>query len=294
MCSLSRYVGATNGFRVLTTTVGQSIQVIQGHFQKAGVVYYGAGEFVTSQTGVLPKDNWVNCCGTNSTTVSIPNNILINQVAVGTGYGNAPSASSTESMCINLYSGGNNQDSSAFSFSQFLIFDQVLTANELVIVSDAFDNYLSKGVLDTPKKITGRYFKFQIDAIRGAELNNGTQMSELTLYKDGIRISTTGVVSSAQDPFAEAANSIEKAFDNNISTKWFSNTELNTILFTYPSDITMNQYSYSTGDDGTHRDPVSWRLSYSIDNINWILIDTKSNHPITLNRNTTIPLISII
>jgi hypothetical protein len=43
----------------------------------------------------------------------------------------------------------------------------------------------------------------------------------------------------------------------------------------------------------TTNDPISWRLSYSLDNVNFISVDTVVNYPMTTDRSACIPMISL-
>jgi hypothetical protein len=137
ICSLTRYTGTTNNTCILSS----SSNWFHGHFDnRKGLCYYGGWNNNNTASG--NQDDWIVCCGTNSTLINTPYNILNNGVPMGQSIGGV----SGNQLRINnaRYANGN------FGFSQLLIFDQLLTADEMVIVSDALKNYLATGILDTP------------------------------------------------------------------------------------------------------------------------------------------------
>jgi hypothetical protein len=81
-------------------------------------------------------------------------------------------------------------------------------------------------------------------------------------------------------------------FDNNFGTK-FGTAVPHEIIFAYPNAITMNQYKFATANDHPERDPISWRLSYSLtEGIDYILLDSVVNYPTSIDRNAYIPMLS--
>jgi hypothetical protein len=123
---------------------------------------------------------------------------------------------------------------------------------------------------------------------------SGVQMSNLHLYFNGKQVSNSGVTSSNLDEFSNYSFKAKDMFDENLSTYLYSATEKNIITFTYPADITMNQYDWATAVNNVGRDPVSWRLLYSTDNSNFILIDQQVNFPTTEIRSKYIPITPIV
>jgi hypothetical protein len=149
ICSLTRYASATtNANRILTATSYNNLNFLHGHWNGgvaplAGVAYYGDssnGFMTNTQTSqVTPINNWVNMCGTNSASVSFPNNILANKTPVGIKNGVA--LTTTGQMAINA------SEKSDFRFSQLIIFNTALTQSQMVIVSNAMNTYLTTGIL---------------------------------------------------------------------------------------------------------------------------------------------------
>jgi hypothetical protein len=143
-------------------------------------------------------------------------------------------------------------------------------------------------------QFTGRYFKFIIDAIKGPNITNGVELSEIGIYYNGIQISNSGITVTALDNYTDVSQLPPKIFDNDVNTKWFSNTVNNTVLFTYPSNITLNQYNYSSSDaSASFRFPVSWRLYGSVDNVTFKLLDQQTNYPIVTTGQTPNTIIKL-
>ena len=85
-------------------------------------------------------NNWLGCVGTNSGTVSIPNNIFVDGTAVGTTNGGGGTDT------INVL-GGQSSQVCQFGFSKLIIWDVALTSTEMGVVATALNTYLSTGVL---------------------------------------------------------------------------------------------------------------------------------------------------
>ena len=81
------------------------------------------------------------CYTTGSVSNPIPNSILVNGVGQGIGVGGDGIASR---LAVNMYGGGEKSD---FQLAQVLIWDQVLTPAEMVIVSNAYTQFLATGIL---------------------------------------------------------------------------------------------------------------------------------------------------
>ena len=48
----------------------------------------------------------------------------------------------------------------------------------------------------------------------------------------------------------------------------------------------IDSYSYTTANDVTDRDPISWKLLGSNNGTDWTELDERINESITTNRNT--------
>lgn len=117
------------------------------------------------------------------------------------------------------------------------------------------------------------------------------QASEFNLYDaNGNKIpwaDGTTVTSSLETWGNEEAN---KLIDANSSTKWGSpnwgdNAEgLAVVTFNIPTDVMPYSYSYTTASDDNKRDPITWELVYSSDNMSEKVISKVENAYITTTR----------
>ena len=142
------------------------------------------------------------------------------------------------------------------------------------------------------------YYAFSVVNTRG--IDQGVQISELKLMLNGNITDYTNVIATqypnmddsllGASPYFQSPN---QAVDNNINTKWWNRIEtfgfpvILTLQFQTMTDI--DSYTFSTGDDETDRDPISWTLEGSNDNISWTLLDTKINYPTTTARSAYLP-----
>jgi hypothetical protein len=108
---------------------------IFGHFNGYRGVLYDGG-FKTNQVNVGTQTNWINMVGTNSTSVAAPNNVLLDGAAMAIANGG------TGNQILRI---GAPSEASDFQFSHLIIWNQALTAQEMVYVSNAFTSYLSSG-----------------------------------------------------------------------------------------------------------------------------------------------------
>ena len=138
VCSITSLT--TSGGPLLQS--GPSNPFLCGHWgNQRGIVYYN-GVWITPEVSIGTPTDFVNVVTTNSESVAIPNNALID----GTGYATSNSGSHTANF-LTINNGGWVTSTTPFRFSQLIIFDQGLTTEEMYIVSNALKTYLTSGVL---------------------------------------------------------------------------------------------------------------------------------------------------
>ena len=99
---------------------------------------------------------------------------------------------------------------------------------------------------------------------------------------------STSPNSTYQQPYESAQNLVE----GNIFEKYcninfgYGPTGTATIYIDNITNIGFDSYYYNTANDEPTRDPVSWTLEFSYNNVDWILIDTVTDATITNNRQT--------
>jgi len=138
------------------------------------------------------------------------------------------------------------------------------------------------------------YWKWEITEIRNPSFF--PQASEFRMYASAdtsVPISYSGytlvAVSSApgdvgNQPFERQ----DKLFDGLTSTKWCSSQDGGQVpqwlVFKFANSVNPLTYQYFTANDDTVRDPVSWKVYSSKDNVNWILRSSVASASITTGR----------
>jgi autotransporter-associated beta strand protein len=125
-----------------------------------------------------------------------------------------------------------------------------------------------------------RYYKIQVNSVNGGG-SNLWQNAEIEFYSSGTNHSGTRIVPTAfySNGSNNAGEDPTKAYDNNTATKYCDQTttwpQFLTYDFTTPQTVT--GYDWCSGNDATPaRNPDSWIVMGSNDNITWATLDTKA------------------
>ena len=148
--------------------------------------------------------------------------------------------------------------------------------------------------------VSYRYVKWEITKKNGSESCNAKsciQVSEFVLLLDNLNVSwplgTNSTNPGGSNPAGEEHN---RSIDTNLNTKWldsnFNSTSTTaiygksnlTIDTGTGNTVTFNGYKWATGNDATQRDPISWNIYGSNDNITYTLLDNRSDETITSLR----------
>lgn len=154
-----------------------------------------------------------------------------------------------------------------------------------------------------------RYYKWEIIGIKAN--SSSVQASEFEFYSDSFGVNKIPLSSypvSTQSSWFSFSNGIapEKLFDANIGTKWYIDTyQSYTGSYINPNNnnyqnvvdkfwvsidtgstnaIAPLSYGWITGNDVIERDPTSWKLYGSNDNITWTTISEINNFSTTDDR----------
>ena len=138
-----------------------------------------------------------------------------------------------------------------------------------------------------PIIVTGyRHIRWTITATR---TDVTFQASEFNLTNGASNIDMSGsTVTPSSGAGGGAGGEIANIKDNNTATKWntsFSGTPISA-FFDMGSVTTFTGYRWATANDVSGRDPVSWTVSGSLDNITYVLLDTQTNFATTTDRQT--------
>jgi hypothetical protein len=140
ICVVSRYSGSVNSQRILTD-VG-STNVVLGHYgyfsPEKPVIYDNGFQLRGFNQG---NTDWLSLCVIRGTSVPIPYNVIVDNVAVGISQ---ITNTSFGSLGVNTSTYGEKSD---FEIAHVIIWDYALTSSELFLVSNAFNTYKTTGIL---------------------------------------------------------------------------------------------------------------------------------------------------
>jgi hypothetical protein len=144
ICCLTRYTNPLVMGRLLAGASSDNYN-FGAYRGSQPTIYEGVAniEACNNNAGLVNSStNWLNVCCIRGNTVTVPNNVLINAIPSGSNY--LPGTTSGR-LAINGYY--DSSDHGEFEFGCLIVWDQYLTASELVIVSNAIENYLTTGIL---------------------------------------------------------------------------------------------------------------------------------------------------
>ncbi|MBI9072599.1 MAG: T9SS type A sorting domain-containing protein [Melioribacteraceae bacterium] len=128
----------------------------------------------------------------------------------------------------------------------------------------------------------GKKYYWRIDVINNFGTTSGKVWSFNTNHlgapkKD--RTNETGNKFSALDQNLDAGETSDKAFDDDVETKWldFNKSSWIQCQFEEGSQYTINEYSLTSANDAVERDPKDWVLKGSKDGVVWDTLDVQAN-----------------
>lgn len=130
---------------------------------------------------------------------------------------------------------------------------------------------------------TFQYFRWTPTKLRNDATANSIQMSELQFYLAGSQVPWNGATVTNPGGSTPAGEIPAYVKDGLTSTKWLDFNKKG-LVFAFTAATTVDAYRFATANDSTERDPVSWTLEGSDDQITWTLIDVVKNNPTTTNR----------
>jgi hypothetical protein len=141
------------------------------------------------------------------------------------------------------------------------------------------------GTVSTTQSV--RYVRWVITAVRTP--GSGTQASEFVLQNAGVDISMTGTTVTSSEAGSPGNQLPAQLVDGNLATKFYTgNGPTITLTFDLGSVKTFTGYRWATAEDVNERDPVSWTVQISSDNVNWTVVDTRTNFATSTSRNVYI------
>lgn len=118
-----------------------------------------------------------------------------------------------------------------------------------------------------------RFYRLDITATAGGN-SSGVRLAEFQLWSND---STDKASASVENGTTESA---AKAFDGSTATKWFNANLGSTgwLRFQYGGGAgwALSQYSLTSANDVSQRDPRAWQFQGSNDGVSWTTLDTRS------------------
>jgi hypothetical protein len=151
--------------------------------------------------------------------------------------------------------------------------------------------WLLQSVYDIISKngqINYRYYRWVITAIRDGGPDSLIQASEFTFQLDNSDIVMSGATVTNIAGSSPTGEQPPNLIDGNVSTKWLNLSGISGqgVQFDFGTQVNTTGYRWATANDAIHRDPISWDIQGSNDEINWTTLDTKTNETITTTRVT--------
>lgn len=118
-----------------------------------------------------------------------------------------------------------------------------------------------------------RYYRFRQTRLRDDLGANAIQLSELSLFRLGVRQNASAVLnpggnnSTNEEPF--------RADDVDVNTKWLDFNR-GSLVYDYGLPVEIDAYDFTTADDEIGWDPVRWFFEGSQDGIVWVVLDDRS------------------
>ena len=152
---------------------------------------------------------------------------------------------------------------------------------------------LAPTVIGALPQVLYKYARVVFSDVRNFSSANSIQVSEWRwLYNNNIisRTNTTVTNPGGINPSGETPPNV---YDGSTSTKWLdfnikTGNRTATLDFTFPNQgFEITDYSWSTANDATERDPRSWKVFLSNDGTNWTEVDNVTGFDATSTRQVT-------
>lgn len=137
-----------------------------------------------------------------------------------------------------------------------------------------------------------KYVKVVFSNTKNLSSANSIQVAEWKWFNGNTEISRTNVTVTNPNGSNPGGEEPSKIYDGSTNSKWLdfnikTGNNTSTLLFTYPgTGVRITGYSWVTANDSEERDPKSWIVYMSNDNVNWTQVHTVSNYSAPSSRYT--------
>ena len=136
------------------------------------------------------------------------------------------------------------------------------------------------------------YYRWTPTKLRNGATANSIQVSEFQFYRAGNPVSWSGATVTNPGGNNPGTETPAKIIDGLTGTKWLDFNK-KALVFSLPSAPIIDSYRFATANDSTERDPVSWTLEGSDNQVSWTLIDVVKDYPTTLTRQIYTPILAL-
>jgi hypothetical protein len=161
------------------------------------------------------------------------------------------------------------------------------TTNYTVEVTAADGRKASRQVtvtVRTPGTFVYRYYSFVPTAFRGVD--DSVQLSEFEVQLGGVRLA--GATASNPGGNSPGGEGPAQANDGDVNSKWLDFNKSRLVL-DFGAPVAADGYTWATANDGEGRDPVSWRVEGSQDQVHWVPLHIVTDYATPTARNTYLP-----
>lgn len=136
---------------------------------------------------------------------------------------------------------------------------------------------------------TFRYVRWSVTALRSP--GSDMQASEFILINSNTVLNMAGSTITSSRAASSTEQGANNLIDGNLNSKYYTGVTTSPWNFTIDlgSAKTFNGYAWATAEDVSNRDPVSWTLDVSSDNVNWTTVSTVTNYSTTTTRKEYVP-----
>lgn len=131
---------------------------------------------------------------------------------------------------------------------------------------------------------TFQHYRWTPTKLRNDGTANSIQVGDFEFRLNGVAVPWTGAtvaVPGGNSPGGEPPSAL---LDNNAGTKWLNFNKFNPVIFSFPAPTQVTGYTFTTANDAPERDPVSWTLEGSNDQIAWAILHTVTDFPTSQTR----------
>jgi gliding motility-associated-like protein len=143
-----------------------------------------------------------------------------------------------------------------------------------------------------PSVTAYKYAKVVFSNTKTFNAANSIQVAEWKWFNGANEVSRTGVTVTNPGGSNPGGEEPQNIYDGSTYSKWLdfnikSGNNTASLIFTFPgTGPTLTGYSFVTANDSEERDPRSWIVYMSNDNVNWTQVHTVSNYAAPSGRYT--------